>query len=719
MDKIAKPVFTLELNCKILPGLVTIGKYDGAHPCITAATTTDKVLIHSPHRRNTNTTGRVLWSDSNKEIAYLNINQTITCLTAGTILPNEDKDVLLIGTSTHLLVYHVHDNKDILYKECPDGVRSVAVGTFKDVKNIMMVGGNSSVHAYDNQGNEIFWTAVGDIVTSLIFMDYNQDGQNELVVSSEDYNIRIFDKDKMLAEHLETEVVTNLLPLHENLFAYSVSNGTIGIYEQDVRLWRVKSKHFAISLHSYDLLGQGSPQLVTGWSNGKIDFRSVKTGEVLHKDSTGSGVSGIVEGDYRSMGKTDLICVSSEGEVRGYTTTKNVTTSTDSETDQNIIRELLAEKQSLLMELKQYDTNNKYNENIFHETESYENSGVIPASTRLELAISTNDTNHNQKPHVELYLCTNNSTIIKAAIIFAEGIFNGETHVVHPPMTKLKSQLLIPLYLPKDCPVDIHVKVLVGFPNSCQFHVFEVTRQLPKFSMYSLKDVDGKIRSDSFVIIKLNERLQRICMWANQNFLLSEEVKFESGTTLKLSFKCLRDGSNLDMVFENSGKVTVFTKDIALAADLVQSLAAHLNINSLEATASFPLEEEKITTLMGRLQEIQNARLHLETDVADRMSQIRGLIVQAEDCRINDLENLSAQYNELMIVNKELINGYNIKVQNYNEGVETMKTINSIIQKASRLRVGQKSSNMINFCKTCLNNNSPEGLIKVIRTGEI
>lgn len=43
-------------------------------------------------------------------------------------------------------------------------------------------------------------------------------------------------------------------------------------------------------------------------------------------------------------------------------------------------------------------------------------------------------------------------------------------------------------------------------------------------------------------------------------------------------------------------------------------------------------------------------------------------------------------YQELNMINKELINGYNIKLHNFNEGVETMKKINFIIQKASRLR---------------------------------
>ena len=71
-------------------------------------------------------------------------------------------------------------------------------------------------------------------------------------------------------------------------------------------------------MQNYDLLGQGSTQLITGWSNGKIDCRSIKTGEVLFKDTMSTGISGVVEGDYRSIGKTDIICASCEGEGKFY-----------------------------------------------------------------------------------------------------------------------------------------------------------------------------------------------------------------------------------------------------------------------------------------------------------------------------------------------------------------------------------------------------------------
>lgn len=59
-------------------------------------------------------------------------------------------------------------------------------------------------------------------------------------MSSEDYNIRVYKGDKIISENVETEIVTGLVDLPENRFAYSVSNGTVGVYEQDVRLWRVK-----------------------------------------------------------------------------------------------------------------------------------------------------------------------------------------------------------------------------------------------------------------------------------------------------------------------------------------------------------------------------------------------------------------------------------------------------------------------------------------------
>ena len=42
-EQMLLPIFTLNLGQKMLPGRVTIGEYDGKHPCLTAATGAEKV----------------------------------------------------------------------------------------------------------------------------------------------------------------------------------------------------------------------------------------------------------------------------------------------------------------------------------------------------------------------------------------------------------------------------------------------------------------------------------------------------------------------------------------------------------------------------------------------------------------------------------------------------------------------------------------------------
>ena len=61
-------------------------------------------------------------------------------------------------------------------------------------------------------------------------------------------------------------------------------------------------------------------------------------------------------------------------------------------------------------------------------TPSYENSqmGIIPANTQLQTTLFVDPEN----VHVTLQISTTNDTIIKSVLIFAEGIFEGESHVV-------------------------------------------------------------------------------------------------------------------------------------------------------------------------------------------------------------------------------------------------------------------------------------------------
>ncbi len=96
------PVFSFRLNQNIV-GQLKFGKYDGIHVCLTAATSSDKVIIHSPHKKIGASNNRISWSETNYDIALLNFNQEITAIETGCLKENDSKEILVIGSPTHVL----------------------------------------------------------------------------------------------------------------------------------------------------------------------------------------------------------------------------------------------------------------------------------------------------------------------------------------------------------------------------------------------------------------------------------------------------------------------------------------------------------------------------------------------------------------------------------------------------------------------------------------
>ncbi|KAK7870413.1 hypothetical protein R5R35_003747 [Gryllus longicercus] len=691
----ASPLFTLNLNHKILPGRVTIGKYDGSHACLTVATTADKVLVHCPHRSAA--VGPSVSDDENKELMLLNINQTITSLCAGRLNLADEKDCLVVGTPANVLAYDAENNKDIFYKEIPDGANVIVIGRLGSFKTpLAIVGGNCSIQGFDFEGNDPFWTVTGDNVCSLALLDYDQDGDNELIVGSEDFEVRVFKEDCIISEQTETEAVTSLVAFRGSKFGYGLANGTVGVYEKFQRLWRVKSKNRAVAIHSYDLDGDGVEELITGWSNGKIDARNSRTGEVIFKDNLNHAVAGIVEGDYRFTGKTDLLCSSVEGEVRGYNLTRQTGVRSaasgliDVNVEQDTIRELFSKKQALLLELRNYEANSQFSgagsEEVAEQfAQMNVQVGVIPSKTHLQTGISVNMGDEKKLPHVEIALSTNNDTIIRAVMVFAEGIFDGETHIIHPKDADISSKLNVALYPPKDVPVDIHIKALVGYEGSQHFHVFELTRQLPRFSMFAHCSAPSN-KPSNYVAFTLNERVQRIAMWINQNFLLLSDLEVSSD--LNVAFISLRDNSELNISMEASGHVIVSTHDMGLAGEIVQSLATFLNLEELQVTADFPADQQELAALLQQITALQEVRQRLGAEIADHSGLIRNLVMRAEDARhLGDMKLMNRLYEELNEINADLIRGYTIRCTNHQELLTSLKKVNTIIQKAANLRV--------------------------------
>ncbi|KAG7166018.1 Bardet-Biedl syndrome 2 protein homolog [Homarus americanus] len=720
------PVFTINLNQKILPGRVCIGKYDGAHSCLTASTTADKVFIHNSHQRLGVSGGRMSISQSSAEVSLLNINQTVSALTAGRLSPSKHSDILVVGTPTNVLAYDVQNNADVFYKDVSDGANAITIGKLGHYTSpLALIGGNCSIHGFDSEGNDPFWTVTGDNVSSITLTDFDGDDENELLVGSEDFEIRVFKHEEILFEMSETEAVTALCPMQGSRFGYALANGTVGVYEKLARWWRIKSKNQAVSIFSYDLDGDGVPELITGWSNGKMDARNDRSGEVLFKDNFQSTVAGIVQGDYRMDGKNQLICCSIDGEVRGYQSSSPESrySMMDVNIEQETIRELSQRRHNLLLELKNYEENQRMGSSgeILYGKPSTagDQVGVIPANTQLQtgLAINMGSEEKNKPPHVEIALATTNDTVIRAVIIFAEGIFEGESHVFHPREAALSSNIRIPLYPPKDVPVDLHIKSMVGYKGSLHYHVFELTRQLPRFSMYALCTVAVN-QPQGFVKFKLSERVARIVMWINSSFLLLEDLQADEDGGLDVSFLSLRSSMPLIIQASPQCEITVRTDDMDLAGDIMQALSNYLNLEDLQVEADFPVELDQLGSVLERVEEYHATRQRLSAEMADHSGVIRTLVVRAEDARLmSDMHSMRQWYGELYNLNKDLISGYKIRCNNHQELLNCLKQVNQTIQKAGRLRTGKSKTAVISACRQAIKNNNVNALTKIIRTG--
>ncbi|XP_034281362.1 Bardet-Biedl syndrome 2 protein isoform X3 [Pantherophis guttatus] len=689
------PVFSLKLNHKILPRGVALGRYDGTHPCLTAATQAGKVFIHNPHGRGQHTsTNRLALSNQDADISLLNINEAVSCLTAGLLNPDLGCDSLLVGTRTSLLAYDVHNNADLFYAGVPDGANSIVVGTLGDISSpLAVIGGNCSLQGFNYEGKDLFWTVTGDNVRALAFCDFDGDGKKE--------------------------IITALTAMSPTRFGYALANGTVGIYNQAARYWRIKSKNQAMCIDAFDINSDGVCELITGWSSGKIDARSDRTGEVIFKDNFASSIAGIVQGDYRMDGSTQLICCSVDGEVRGYLpgTQEMKGRLMDTSVEQDLIRGLSQKKQNLLLELRNYEENSKQVELNTQVNEMDGQRGVIPANTQLQTALSVSLGSETESAHVELCISTSNDTIIRAVLIFAEGIFENESHVIHPTPQNLSSNIKIPLSPPKDVPVELNIKALVGYKKSTQFHVFELSRQLPRFSMYLLCSPDPATRPLSFVKFTLGEKVQMGVMWIKQNFLLPEDVEMRQ-ESLEVCFTSLRDTGQLCIRMNSSGEISINTDNIDLAGDIIQSMASFWAIEDLQVEADFPVYFDEVHKAFVGVDSSHTVCQKLTANMADSSNSIRSMLVRAEDSRLmGDWKNMKKRYNELYDLNKDLLSQYKIRCTNHSELLNNLKAINQAIQRAGNLRVGKHKMQVIAACRDAIKNNSVNMLIKIMRLG--
>ncbi|CAD7950967.1 unnamed protein product [Amoebophrya sp. A25] len=728
--------FQFSLRSQVFDGLIALGTSNDGATYLAAATSAGKVLIHQPQAGQ----------KPGDDVQFLNINKKITDIAVGALSEkNVDRDIIMVGTPSNVMAYDIEENAELFVKEISDGCTRLRYGRREPFGRLCLVGGHCSLQGYDAEGTELFWSVVGDTVSALAFTE-GQDAVCDLLVATEDNEIAAFSLrggscTSVGSPITEVDVVTHLECISNNLFAYALKSGAVGVYKLTqrsdnwaTRLWRMAAKHQPRSLKLLEVAG-GTKHVVIGWSNGKVEVRNQMTGDLMYKETlSAANLAGVVIGRYRQDGSPpNIIALTNSGDVHGFLPEAGTPgaapidkkklqksmgflgadpTAQKTEVDNEAYRTLLAERQSLQSELKSVEDQMRQ-----MKQSGGGNQGLIPTDTSLSLTLQTSPEG------LKLRLATSNYSVIRSVVIYAEHLFEqneAEIFFFQPA----KNEALVPISPHKNAEVTLKVQSYVGTSaTSEQYHTFEQKFTLPKFSMFH-HVTEGKLRKPlgNVKIVLTQQSQQRIWQWLTKNFINVQQPK-EPGKHLNSQFVSLRKQTALlletsDTPGRNGVQFLLHSDDLELAAEIIEDLANHLGVKELDAVASFPQELQELDTVLQHIQGHNNTRLRLTAEIADSSNLVKALVVKAEDYRIlADMKKLRRAYQILQHTNGDMIAEHTKRASNYQELLTHLKKVNQTLQNAGRLRCGAAKSKTVQACRAAMKANNAGELKGLIQTG--
>lgn len=661
---------------------------------------------------------------ASSDLSFLNVNESLSALACGRFHPELKRDVLAFGTRSMLVGYDVLENVDIMSKDVEDGVHSMVVGRITaDPTPLVIVGGSYSLQGFDHRGTERYWTVCGDNVTSLALCDVEGDGVCELLAGSEDYEIRIYKGDAVLSEITETQRIVELADISQTQYGFALADGSIGVYRRTVREWRTQTAKIPTAQVAFDLNGDGEKELVTGYSDGSLDVRRRDTGALVYEDQLDDEVAKLLVADYRDLGEPQLVCCSTAGMLRGFKTERPtalgragpasgalaVSLGMTDETAQSI-ELLLKEKEDLTRQL------DLYREHAFKSqlaNAGRGNSvGEVPPDTTVTMELEPNYAGRT------LDLVINVSSprlVVQCVVVSSPLLFDGGVRTfctAAEPFVRIALQPRLNTF------AGLTVSAVVGPRGAETASVFEQVVPFPKFGLHLPVDSTGFTEPNAGVVLNLRMTTARVVLWLTSRFIFGD-FAFPDKGDLVMAFSSLRDGSVMFFkFFEAKGRMHLRTSSMDLAGDLVQDLAEFNSLDSLESLAEFPDEFAAFSETLAAVDAFQATRSRMTSDLAETANLIKSLVVRGEDARVvADMPAMRAAYQALNRVNRDVVADYAKRESNHRELLAQLKQVNAMIQRASRLRVGKPSAEMVAQCRSALKDSNPAAIIRLISYG--
>ncbi|EGD73023.1 hypothetical protein PTSG_12207 [Salpingoeca rosetta] len=697
--------FTLKLGFDVQPGCVAVGRLDGVHPCLVCAAPGGKVVVHSPHHAK----GDVQHSKKRSDISVLRFNREVTRLCCGSLEASgasQQPDLVFVGSSDNLTAYDVVNNCDKFSVEAADGCSALCIGKLKDSDPLVFIGGTCSIYGYDADGNDQFWTVTGDDVTAMAVGPFTT-GDAELVVGSEDFDIRSFNADaELLVEISERDAITQLIRLSGQRFAFSLANGTVGVFQSSTLLWSHKTKHQATALAAYDINFDGVPELAVGWADGRVDVFNPKTGDIITSQSMKAAIAGLAVADYRMEGKETLIAVSIDGRVCGF--------SIGMQRDQRhtaapVVQEDLSARLRLLQQKKK---DLQYRLSALSQQTAGTKRKQQQPSEQDHMIMATHITTElkAEDGKVILTIATSSGAPIRSVVLFADGLFEGESYVMHCAESA-KSDITISLVPPRLEAFVIDAKVLVGPPTATKLGVCEVRVHVPKFASFHRADVPEPTGAVTFPLQAA--QTDKVVAWVNKHFLLPSPV---TGLVPPIGFA---SPSGSIYLVQHGNNLVIGADRGELASILLQSLTSEVKLKAAEsAKSTFPSQLEELQDTLRSVSDLHAARQKLSVEIADQSNLAKSLLLRAEDYRMmGNFAMMRGTYLQLGDVNRDLIKAYNIRNSNYDELVRQLKALNQFISRTADLYVGKARTDLIASCRAAIKANDMDQLFNLLKSG--
>ncbi|CCW67970.1 unnamed protein product [Phytomonas sp. Hart1] len=577
-----------------------------------------------------------------------------------------------------------------------------------------------------------------------------------LLAASDDHEIRVFHGEEVIASLLEVGRVRQLIsstgprngtdPPSMGRFAYLLDNGTVGVYQQTQRLWRIKSKHTPVSATFCDVDEDGVEELVIGYDSGRVEVRGdVRTGggnrggEVLYRGTYTAPVAAVLSEDYRQDGRPIPLVCTVDGVVRGLTLPTSMLGEANEVKNAQMLASLVQQQRLLEAQLLGIE------EQLLLKQKGEQDLTLPVAGLRvvhvaryrwggkmLEIIFSLQNALEDAVIQ-SCVLSTNNTNLSK------EG-----SDVVCFYADSPASSLICPVEYIKSVATVVTAHVAVGSAFAGNYQVHELSFRIPPFvayqprSLQSEKDSSGQLSSLPLGYVELsyreNLRMDALETWLRENFSIPEKfVLYDTDSSLKSALRAdlvsARGDASLAIEINNPEEglktITVRTNSMECCADVVTSLGADVVGGVAEQDAypitihcDFPHELKQLREELLRVEAFDAARMKLAADMANAATTLKTLLVRAEDARLlSDMVNMKKAYTSLFSVNSELLDENAKRLNNYRELKAALNEVNLFIQRAGKLRLGPDKAIVIALCRNALKEGRITSLIEIIRSG--